>query len=203
MSNAFDGGAQTLSGSLNLYFQGPFTLTEGDRCLFDCVLRDEPCVYLWTIRNDDGRYFIHYVGETDKFAARQRQHLIGILGLDSGIFDIAAARRAELKRTWPGLWRDKAPGCMSRALSHYATATTAVLEYVGAMDIFAAVVQGDAQLRKNIEGALGYNLRRNHPNAKALYPDDNRVGVAVVKRHLRLQIAADAAIAGLDELLEI
>jgi hypothetical protein len=198
-----EASAVSPASSLSLRFQGPYTLTEGSRCLFGCEMRDIPCVYLWTISNEDGRYFIHYVGETYRFAARQRRHLMGILGLDSGIFDVPAARSGKLKRSWDGLWRDKSADSTSKALSHYATATAAVLEYVGAIEIFAARVDGDAQLRKNIEGAIGYNLRERHPDAKLLYPDDNRIGKGMTPRNMRLHISCDAPIAGVDEMIDI
>ena len=93
--------------SLALHFCGPLTFAAGENCLFDSPLRDATCVYLWTIRSDqDYKYYIHYVGEAMSFAARQREHLIHILGLNYGVFDAAEAKQGKRALVWKGLWRD-------------------------------------------------------------------------------------------------
>ena len=71
------------------------------------------------------------------------------------------------------------------------------------MTVFVAQIDGDAQLRKHIEGSLAWNLRNNHPNDKALYPDDNRVGAGRPKASIQLSISSNEPIAGLDPMLEI
>lgn len=189
-----------------LHFNGPLTFTDGPRCLFDSPHRKDPGVYLWTIQSDvDRRYYIHYVGETLAFAERHRTHLIGILGLNYGIFDPAAARQGQQSPLWAGLWRDKGdevykgPG---RALAWYRQNPEAVLRYVEALAVFFAPVDGDAQLRKHIEGSIGWNLRRNHEDASVIYPRDNRIGTGA-PRGIRLQISAGAPVAGLATTLDI
>lgn len=190
--------------SLPLHFTGPLTFTSGDLCLFESPLRDAACIYLWTIQSDrDRRFYIHYVGETQAFAERQREHLVHILGLDYGIFDPAQARLGVQSLVWPGLWRDKSPEGPSRALEHYARVSMAVLDYVSALAIFAAAVQVDVKLRRHIEGSIGWNLREQHRESAVLYPDDNRVAKSSSKVSLRLEVSSDEPIAGLDHWLEV
>jgi len=71
------------------------------------------------------------------------------------------------------------------------------------MTVFAAQIASDTQKRRHIEASIAWNLRNNHPEAKALYPDDNRVGSGRSKVFIRLEITSDEPIAGLDPVLEI
>jgi len=189
--------------SLRLHFRGPFTLFEGERCLFESDLADVSCVYLWTIRREsDAAYLIHYVGEAAALAARHREHLINILGLNYGIFDVASAREGDLVPVWPGLWRDRSRQAPTRMLERYPELTRAVAEYVDGIAVFAAPVEDDRALRRQIEGSIARSLRAKGTEDKALYPADNRTGVSRHPRHLRLKITADAFIAGLDASLD-
>lgn len=188
---------------IDLHFYGPLSFWPGERSLFHCSLRDKPSIYLWTFKSEsDGQYYVHYVGETWSFAKRQREHLVNILGMNYGTFDPAAARRGEQTRLWPGLWRDKTPDGPARLLERYAENASAVLEYVKAMDVFVAEVHVDKNLRKHIEGSIGWNIRNNHQDKKMLYPDDNHVGTGG-RTGRQLRITADAPIAGLDVVLDI
>jgi hypothetical protein len=151
----------------------------------------------------EDRYYIHYVGEAFSFGRRHKDHLLGILSLHYGIFDVAAARRGEDVRLWPGLWREKGQAGPAKLLEAYARLQPQVLEYVAALDLFVAEVHVDKWLRKHLEGSIGWNLRRNHPEAKAIYPDDNRVGTMAAPPGIVLRISADEKIAGLDRELRI
>jgi hypothetical protein len=72
----------------SIHFEGPYTFTEGDRCLFTSDYAKSEGIYLWTFRQkQDDSYLIHYIGETGGFAKRQAEHLVFILGLYYGIFD--------------------------------------------------------------------------------------------------------------------
>jgi hypothetical protein len=84
----------------------------------------------------------------------------------------------------------------------YSIHVDSVLEYIGALEIFVAPTTHEPQLRKHIEGSIGWNLRKNHPEAKALYPDDNHVGTGAT-RGWGLQITSDVPIAGLDERISL
>jgi hypothetical protein len=187
-----------------LHFRGPFTFRAGDRCLFHCALAAAPCVYLWTIKSDlDSLYWIHYGGEAACFAKRQREHLIGILGLNYGIFDATQARNGIQKRIYDGLWRDKTADGPLKQLDTYAKTNLQVLKYVESLDVFAAEATVDRRYRQQIEGSIGWSLRNNHKRYKALYPDDNHVGTVTQKLGIVLRISADRPVAGLDERLEI
>jgi hypothetical protein len=160
-------------------------------------------VYLWTFRSDsDGCYYIHYVGEAKSFAARHREHLIHILGMNYGTFDPAAARGGVQTQVWPGLGRNKSPDGPGRLLERYEANTKAVLQYVAALEVFVGETSVEKDMRKHIEGSIGWNLRNNHADKKMLYPDDNRVHTRQkVGRWLR--ITADAVIAGVEKFIEI
>lgn len=191
-------------GEVKLHFRGPFTFTGGDLCLFHCALANAPCIYLWTIKSDlDGRYWIHYIGETACFAKRQREHLIGILGLHYGIFDPTQARKGIQELIYEGLWRDRTADGLVKQLETYAKITAHVLKYVEALDVFAAEATVDRRCRQQVEGSIGWNLRNNHKQYKVLYPDDNHIGTLAEKLGLVLCLSADRPIAGLDERLEI
>jgi hypothetical protein len=194
----------TPSGTVALHFHGPLTFTEGPRFLFHSPLADAPCVYLWTVKSDlDGLQYIHYVGESVSLARRHREHLVRILGLDYGIFDPEEARRGVQKLLWPGLWRDKGTDGPARQLEAYRTLTPTVLRYLECLSVFAAETHVDTQLRKHIEGSIGWNLRENHDPYAVLYPADNRIGRRAAKAGLTLLLSADEPIAGLDPRLEV
>jgi hypothetical protein len=187
--------------TIKLHFHGPLTFTPGDRSLFHSPFASVRCVYLWTFRSDsDGCYYIHYVGEAKSFAARQREHLIHILGMNYGTFDPAAARGGVQTQVWPGLWRDKSPDGPGRLLERYEANTKAVLQYVAALEVFVGETSVEMDLRRHIEGSIGWNLGNNHADKKMLYPDDNRVHMRQ-KVGRRLRITADAVIAGVDEFI--
>jgi len=188
---------------INLHFHGPLTFTPGERSLFHSPLQDAACVYLWTVQSDlDGLYYIHYVGETTGFVARQREHLVHILGMDWGIFDPVEARKGVQKRIWPGLWRDRSQDGPARLLEKYGQSSADVPRYVEALSVFVAGTDVDGRLRKHIEGSIGWNLRSNHKDKSALYPEDNHIGVGR-RIGASLLITADAPIAGLDAVIEI
>jgi hypothetical protein len=73
-----------------------------------------------------------------------------------------------------------------------------VTRYLAVLSIFFAELKTDDQLRKHIEGCIGWNLRNNHPEMKILYPDDNHIGTMPDKNHGELLITASQSIRGLD-----
>jgi hypothetical protein len=76
------------------------------------------------------------------------------------------------------------------------------LRYVESLAVFVAETDVDRRLRKHIEGSIGRNLRDNHRDKSALYPEDNHIGVGR-RIGATLLITADAPIAGLDPVTEI
>ncbi len=176
----------------------------GPQCLFDSEFRDVPCVYLWTIRREsDGAHLIHYIGEASAFAGRQREHLIRILGLDYGIYDVEGASRGEINLVWPGLWRDKSPTGPTLALSQYESMAPRVVAYAGAIAVFVAPLERDRDFRRQVEGSIARSLRTRHSKDCSLYPSDNRTGVTSEPMGVTLKISSDERIAGLDSVLEI
>jgi hypothetical protein len=196
--------AAALDVELQLYFHGPYTFTPGASSLFACAERHASGVYLWTIRSDrDGQHYVHYVGEAEDFARRQREHLTHVLGLNYGVLDPAAARRGEAHWVWRGMWRDRTAAGPGEALARYSSLAGAVSAYVEALEVFVAPIAGDRQTRRRVEQALAGQVRRTPVGAGALYPPDNRVSGAPGHSRIRLHIAAGAPIAGLDAAVVI
>ena len=186
--------------TLHLDFDGPFSFHDRDDCVFRAVRGGLAGIYLWTIKQRrDNTHMVHYVGETVSFTKRQREHLVNILGLNYGIFDPDKAQEGICELIWPGLWRDKSPDGPVRQLAAYDTIHGAVLRYVSVLTVFFAPLDVDTPSRRHIEGCLGWHLRKNHPEDKVLYPDDNHVGALSEKNRGELVIAAPEVIRGLDE----
>lgn len=187
-----------------MHFTGPLTFGGGDRCLYESAFADDACVYLWTIRREsDGAHLIHYIGETDALAKRHREHLIDMLGLNYGSFDLQSARQGELVQVWPGLWRDKSPTAPATALARYASMAQAKAEYIEAISVFVAPLDVDRGMRRHIEGSIAKSLRAKQSPDGALYPSDVRTGVSRSISGVRLHITSDELIAGLDSVLDI
>lgn len=185
-----------------LNFEGPFTFTEGARSVFHSHHAQAAGVYLWTVRQrNDDTHLIHYVGETTDLAKRQREHLVQILGLNYGIFDPDKAQAGISELIWPGLWRDKSADGPGRLFEAYSQIGGVVMRYVAVMNIFFARLEIDNGMRKHIEGCIGWHLRKKHPEAKALYPDDNHVGARSEKNNGQLLISAPELIRGLDSTI--
>jgi hypothetical protein len=107
---------------------------------------------------------------------RHREHLINKLGFNYGIFDPDEAQNGVCKIVWKGLWREKAIEATPQALFEYQRLHEVVLRYIDTITIFFAELTVEVQMRKHIEGCIGWNLRTNHVDCKQLYPDDNHVG---------------------------
>lgn len=189
--------------TLNLNFTGPFSFLDRHNSVFTAPCAGAAGVYLWTIEQGaDRTHMVHYVGETTSLAKRHRVHLIHILGLNYGIFDPDEAQRGICEPIWQGLWRDKSPDGPHKQIDAYQTIHVSVIKYVSVLNIFFAPVdpvEVDSQLRKHIEGCIGWNLRKNHPADTALYPADNHIGTKSEKNRGELLIAAPETIRGLDE----
>ena len=187
---------------IDLNFVGPFTFIDGNTCLFHSAFAASSGIYLWTIKqNADNTHLIHYVGETASLGKRHREHLIHILGLNYGIFDSDKARQGIIELLWKGLWRDITADGPSLQLEAYQRIHQDVLRYLSILNIFFAELNVDSNLRKHVEGCIGWYLRNNHPEHKALYPDDNHVGTMKEKNKGNLRIKASETIKGLDGII--
>lgn len=189
---------------LLLQFEGPFTFTDGGRCVFRSRFANSAGIYLWTVRQrKDDTHLIHYVGETIRLGTRHREHLIQILGLNYGIFDPEKAQEGVCELLWKGLWRDHTVAALERTPLEYHRLHENVVRYVNVISIFFAELELEVEtkLRKHIEGCIGWNLRNNHSECKQLYPDDNHVGRTKEKTNGQLHIKASEVIRGLDEYI--
>jgi hypothetical protein len=185
--------------NIGLNFLGPFTFTGARDSVFQSAYAKSSGIYLWTIKQHrDNTHMIHYVGETVSFAKRHREHLIQILGLNYGIFNAEKAQRGVCELIWNGLWREKSSDAPLKLIEAYKTIQADVMHYVSIINIFFAELAIDDFMRKHIEGCIGWNLRNNNPEAKALYPDDNHVGTVDKKNNGELLIRATEHIQGLD-----
>jgi hypothetical protein len=99
---------------------------------------------------------------------------------------------------WNGLWREKNVAATARAVNEYQRLHNQVLRYVNSITIFFAELSVESQLRKHIEGCIGWNFRNAHSDCKQLYPDDNHIGTMSDKSHGRLLLSAAEEIGGLD-----
>ncbi len=186
---------------LTLTFHGPYSFTENDRLVFHCKYAKSAGIYLWVKNTNKGNY-ISYVGETNSLAKRHREHLIGILGLNYGIFDPEKAKQGVLEFIWKGFWRDREAKELPALFEAYGKISEKVLEHLRIIDIYFAPTTVDTKTRKHIEGSMGWNLRKAHPEVATLYPADNHVGVGE-KIGAKLVITSDEPICGLDAELDI
>lgn len=157
---------------------------------------------MWTVpQNDDGAHLVCYVGESMKIANRQREHLTNILGFNYRIIDAEKAKNGICDVLWPGMWRDKSSSGPGRAITEYSRLHEHALRHVAAHRIFIAEVSLETHLRKHVEGCIGWNLRKKHPQHKVLYPDDNHVGAKRDRDRGNLLITCTESIRGLDAVI--
>jgi hypothetical protein len=188
---------------IKLEFIGPYKFFGKENIVFKNELKYLPGIYLWTFKTNKG-YLIHYIGQTERFAIRQKQHLISILGLDYGIFDAVEAIDGKQKIIWNGLWRDKGYKLFEKEIKNvYLHETSKVIEYIESIDIFFADFDEKKQIRKYIEGLIGLNLRNKHKEYKTLFPDDIRFELSSNKLNCKLKIINKFNILGLDNEIEI
>lgn len=138
------------------------------------------------------------MGETLSFAKRQRKHLIHVLSLNYVMFDPDKAQQGISEILWPGLWRKKSADGPVESLDAYGALNQAVRRYIDAINVFFAPTSVEMQLRKHIEGCIGWNLRTRHPEHKVLYPDDNHIGTRAEKTNGMLHTTSSGVIRGLD-----
>ena len=74
-------------------------------------------------------------------------------------FDPDEAEQGVLEILWPGMWRDKSVDGPSTCLNAYGELNKTVRRYLAALNVFFAPTGLSVQLRKHVEGCVGYNLR--------------------------------------------
>ncbi len=195
--------ARASAQSITLTFYGPFTFTKGENYLFHSRFIRNAGVYVWTIKDErHGRNLVHYIGETASFGKRQREHLIGMTGLNYRIIDPALAKQGIEKIVWNGMWRDRSPDAAGTLLEHYDEVSRVVTEYIRLIKVYFAPIEYETRLRKHIEGCLGKHLREKNPKLITLYPPDNVVVVGEPLKRKVIVVLPDP-IAGIDNELDI
>lgn len=187
-----------------LHFNGPYSFTKGDRSLFHSEFADDEGIYLWIIKDTENNInYVHYIGETTQFAKRQKEHLTQILGLNYSITDTKLAKQGINKIIWDGMWRDKTNDASENVLEIYGNINNDVLTYVDYIDVYFAPTEFSREIRKHVEGSIGWNLRERHPDLTKFYPADNRVVRNKILLNETINISSDQPIAGLDSVIEI
>jgi len=185
--------------TVTLDFYGPYKFVRGSQYLYDSEFVKSEGIYIWTIKDEkNGNNFVHYVGETSSFGKRQREHLIQMTGLNYRIIDPDFARQGIEKIVWNGMWRDKSLNAVATLLDNYNEVAKKVVDYIGLINLYFAPTFLGPDVRKHIEGCLGWNLRNKYPNLKTFYPDDNHVGTKAQRLGQQLIINLPENISGID-----
>lgn len=188
----------------SLRFFGPYSFLKGKTSLFHSKYSQDEGIYLWVIKDTDNRInYIHYVGETTKFAKRQKEHLTHILGLNYYVIDANLAKQGVHKIVWNGMWRDKSKDAPSNTIENYNAVSNHVVKYVECLDVYFAPTKFPYDIRRHIEGCIGWNLRNKYPELTRFYPDDNNVGRKKEPLNEKIAISSDEPIAGLDYEIKI
>ncbi|MBW6533936.1 MAG: hypothetical protein K0B11_02925 [Mariniphaga sp.] len=187
-----------------LDFYGPFKFTRGEKYLFHSDKINNEGIYIWTIKDEyKGINYVHYVGETTLFGKRQREHLIQMTGLNYGIWDAELAKQGISKMIWNGMWRNKSSDAVALLLDNYADLSKNVKDYIGLINIYFAPTTFTTNLRRHIEGCIGWNLRRKYPEFKIFFPDDNHIGTKANRLGQKIFLNIPEDIAGIDKELII
>jgi hypothetical protein len=185
-------------------FSGPYSFLKGDNSLFNSEFTQDEGIYLWVIKDTKHNInYIHYVGETIRFAKRQREHIINILGLNYYIIDADFARQGEHKILWNGMWRDRTNNAPGNAIDIYDSLSKDVEKYLSCIDIYFAPTDFSRNIRRHVEGSIGWNLRNNHYDLTVFYPDDNHIGTMKESLNEIIDINSSEPIAGLDNKIKI
>jgi hypothetical protein len=175
---------------------------ENDISVKKSKIYDKKCIYIWTIKQKNNAHYIHYIGETTSFAKRQREHLLHILGLNYGIWDIEKAENGISKIIWDGLWRIKDRISIKNVMDIYENHNKDIIKYISKICIFGAEIDCNDSLRKHIEGCIGWNLRKNYPEFTLFYPNDNHIGCGE-RQNMNINIICEENILGLDAIIGI
>jgi hypothetical protein len=119
-------------------------------------------------------------------------------GLNYRLVDPDFARQGIEKIVWNGMWRDKSPEAVANLLDNHDEVSKKVIECVGLINVYFGPTTLKSDLRKHIEGCLGWNLRNKYPNLKLFYPDDNHVGRKPELLEQKLIVNLPEPIAGID-----
>jgi len=159
---------------------------------------------LWVIKDikNDINY-VHYVGETTNFSKRHKEHLTNILGLNYQVLNANSAKQGVYEVVWNGMWRDKSNDAAKHTLENYDNISRYVVNYVKCLDIYLAPTEFPPDIRRHIEGCIGWSLRSKYPELTRFYPADNHIARMKEPLNRTLTVSSDEPIAGLDNEIRI
>ncbi len=183
-----------------LHFSGPFSFLNKESSLFRSKYSQDKGIYLWVIKDikNDINY-VHYVGETgENFSKRHKEHLTNILGLNYQVLNANSAKQGIHEVLWNGMWRDKSNNAAKHTLENYDNISRYVVNYVKCLDVYLAPTGFSPNIRKHIEGCIGWSLRSKYPELTRFYPADNHIGRMKESLNRTLTVSSDEPIAGID-----
>ncbi len=101
------------------------------------------------------------------------------------------------------MWRDKTTDAVASLLDNYNRVSNSIVAYIELINVYFAPTTFETDLRRHIEGCIGWNLRNNYPDLKIFYPDDNHGGTKANRLGEKLTLILDEPIAGIDNELTI
>ena len=193
-----------MNNQIVLDFKGPYKFTQGENYLFNSEYAKSEGVYLWIIKvKKTNRNYVHYIGETKTFGKRHREHFIHTVGLNYGFIDAKLATEGIVKWAWRGMWRDRSTEAISNVILNYEGLSRMVIEYLNIINIYFAPTKLDRDIRKHVEGSIGYNLRNNYPEYKLFYADDNHIGMKETPINMVLKVILPEPVDGIDNEIMI
>jgi hypothetical protein len=82
------------------------------------------------------------------------------MGGNYRICDAEWLLKGERKILWNGMWRKGTRNLMSVFVERYVELAPKIKAYLEVLDIFVAPIQVDKRIRRRIEGAIAFSLRR-------------------------------------------
>jgi hypothetical protein len=79
-----------------------------------------------------------------------------------------------MKVVWLGLWRKDTKDKMPEFAERHLSLAPVIQEYLEAIELFLAPIEGNRRLRERIEGAIAHQIREQSAPASSLLPPDIR-----------------------------
>ena len=84
------------------------------------------------------------------------------------------ARKGELQFLYHGRFRNKDLKGVTDRIAQWADLQDEILQYLSAISLFIAPLEADNTGRREVEGLIAWDLKKNHAEVAALLPDDIR-----------------------------
>jgi hypothetical protein len=191
----------------SLHFHGPFTFVDHGRGIATCEFAHSEGIYLWVLTDGTSRY-VHYVGQTDGFLGRHKDHLFRILGLEYGLWRADAVATNDPDWLFEGMWRlwKTHPGedALTITATKWKKLQQKILPYLESIEVFFAPTAGlSNNERCHVEGCLADRVRTKNPEQANYYPSDNRALIVGDMLGKMVPVTSDLPIMGLDPVLEL